>query len=571
VKSYGAVWLALLLLLGTLLPAHSAKASSASGETIEVYLNQQQIAFPDAKPYAVDNEVMLPVLYVLEQLGAEVNWHAEREAIDIYWGYDYIELQAGDRSAGYNGYYTPFDKPSLLREARLYVPESFFRNIFGFATKYDAARRVLHIDSGEAYEELAREIVNLLVQGEHAAAANRYFDAELLAEQPVAQLQDIWTEYGVADLRTAELYWINGYRDGDHYVAVIDVDYGHIMFETHLWFDEDGKVAQLEFNNYYASRQLPAGVKEETVEIAAASEFALGGTLTMPEADHPVPAVVLLHGMGPYDRDSSVGNYRLFRDLAWGLAEQGIAVLRYDKRTYTYGYDMSEEEYKALTVKEEVIDDAIAAAELLRQDARVDGRHVYVIGHDLGGSLVPRLQAEGGGYAGAVLMAASARPLWETLYDQYQSAIERELDDADMQEYYSNWLEEQRAAALRVPSMTDEQLADTTIFDVPAPYFLDLERHSIQSYVQRMQIPVLVLQGGADLQLDAELEMAQWKEELRSKPQTEYALYPGLNHYFMRSEGEYAGTYYEYYTEAEAAPEVIDDIAVWIRARAGIR
>ena len=103
----------------------------------------------------------------------------------------------------------------------------------------------------------------------------------------------------------------------------------------------------------------------ETDVTVGTVHWALPGTLTLPNGDGPFPAVVLVHGSGPQDRDETIGPNKPFRDLAWGLASQGIAVLRYEKRTRAHSAKMAAVK-DTLTIKEEAIDDAIAAASLLR-------------------------------------------------------------------------------------------------------------------------------------------------------------------------------------------------------------
>ena len=92
----------------------------------------------------------------------------------------------------------------------------------------------------------------------------------------------------------------------------------------------------------------------------------LRGTLTIPNGSGPFPAVVLLAGSGPQDRDETIGPNHVFKDLAEGLSTRGIVVLRYDKRTYAY----KTLDPQTTTVKEEVIDDGVAAVKLLRARPR---------------------------------------------------------------------------------------------------------------------------------------------------------------------------------------------------------
>lgn len=94
------------------------------------------------------------------------------------------------------------------------------------------------------------------------------------------------------------------------------------------------------------------GVVEEDVVINAGTEWELNGKLTLPAGQEgPFPAAILIHGSGPSDMNETVGGCSPFRDLAVGLARQGIAVLRYDKRTFAHAQQLSQGNVAELTIK----------------------------------------------------------------------------------------------------------------------------------------------------------------------------------------------------------------------------
>ena len=161
---------------------------------------------------------------------------------------------------------------------------------------------------------------------------------------------------------------------------------------------------------------------EEKIIIGKNTKHPLNGILTLPdEINNPVPAIVLVHGSGPSNMDEKVGKLTPFKDLAEGLANRGIAVIRYDKRTYAHKKQFINK--PDTSVKEETIEDAILATELLRNDSRIDSDKIFIIGHSMGGMLAPRIDAEGGNYKGLILLAGSPRRLEEIMIDQNKEAL----------------------------------------------------------------------------------------------------------------------------------------------------
>ncbi len=203
-------------------------------------------------------------------------------------------------------------------------------------------------------------------------------------------------------------------------IVVVPLQMERSEWRANLVFDAQGRLTTVRFapatmapaTPLAADWRAPAYVnpkKFRDVDVRVGfSPWVLVGALSLPAGKGPFPAVVLVHGSGPNDQDETVGAVKPFRDLAWGLASQGIAVLRYEKRTRTYGEKMSK---LPVTVKEEVIDDAVAAVDFLRDNDAIDKKRIVVLGHSLGGALAPRIAAATKGkVAGVVVMAGPTRP-----------------------------------------------------------------------------------------------------------------------------------------------------------------
>lgn len=296
----------------------------------------------------------------------------------------------------------------------------------------------------------------------------------------------------------------------------------------------------------------PTRFREEAVTVGA-GEWALPGTLTRPRGGGPAPGVVLVHGSGPGDRDETVGPNRPFRDLAWGLASRGIAVLRYDKRTRVHAARMAQ--LPTLTVKDETIDDALAAVALLRQTPGVDPRHIFVIGHSLGATLAPRIAAADPQLAGIVLLAGGTRKMEEMLVQQadYLTSVDSSIAPR---------LAPLREGAARIRALTPADSARPGfILGAPAAYWLDLRAYDILATARAIATPMLVLQGERDYQATRE-DFEALQRGLAQRPDVRFRLFPALNHLFIAGEGRSMPA--EYAQPGIVAEEVVTTIAGWI-------
>jgi uncharacterized protein len=289
-------------------------------------------------------------------------------------------------------------------------------------------------------------------------------------------------------------------------------------------------------------------------------------TLTVPRGKGPFPALVLVHGSGPEDQDETIGPNKPFKDLAQGLASCGIVVLRYEKRTHAFPEHVADN--GLFTVHDETMDDAEHAVSLLGTLPEVDGKHIYLLGHSLGGMLAPRIAAEDPRIAGIVLLAATARPLEKVVVEQlkYIAALPGNPNQAAMQQQIT--AAEKAATQIESAALQPSDRVDLLGAQIPGSYFLDLRSYQPATTAARLKIPILVLQGGRDYQVTA-ADYAIWQKALASDHAATFHFYPGLTHLFLSVPGSGAASPADYSVAGHVAPEVITDIAGWVKANSG--
>ena len=299
----------------------------------------------------------------------------------------------------------------------------------------------------------------------------------------------------------------------------------------------------------------------EKVIVGAGSAYPLNGLLTLPaDRSGPVPAVVLVHGSGPSNMDEKVMKLTPFKDLAEGLVKYGIASLRYDKRTFVYARKMAKE---CVTVKEETIDDAVLAVQMLKKDTRIDPDRIFVVGHSMGAMLAPRIDAEGADVKGLVLMAGTPYRL--------EDIVLRQFRQAGGSKSVLKWIVglENRIFSGKFNGLyqMDDETAKKKKFagNVSLYYFKEMGKKTAADYLLETEKPVLILQGGKDFQVLAEDDFRKFQELLAGRKNTVSICYPDLNHVFVTAiYDDILKASKEYSVERHIGEEVIRDIASFI-------
>jgi dienelactone hydrolase len=301
-----------------------------------------------------------------------------------------------------------------------------------------------------------------------------------------------------------------------------------------------------------------ASAYSESPLTIGSGEWALPATLDMPVGAGPFPLVVLVHGSGPGDRDETVGAEKPFRDLGVGLASRGIAVLRYDKRTKVYGGKVLG--LSDFTVKDETIDDALDAVKTARAQPKIDPDRIFVLGHSLGGMLIPRIAAGDSRLAGVIVMAGAARPLEQAIVEQLRYLA---TADGTISPDEQKAIDQASANATAIEALTPADAnSGRTILNAPASYWLDLRGYDPPTSAKNVQQRMLILQGERDYQVTMN-EFDRWKTALAGKPHVTFRSYPALNHLFIAGTGRSLPAEYETPGHVDAA--VVGDIADWIK------
>ena len=223
---------------------------------------------------------------------------------------------------------------------------------------------------------------------------------------------------------------------------------------------------------------------------------------------------------------------------------------------------MIEEKDTKLTVYEETILDALAAADLLRKTEKIDAKNVFILGHSLGGMLIPRIANADSKNTGFIIMAGPTRPLEDLLVEQieYISLLDGSLSDEEKAN-----LDQIKSKVQKIKKLTPENSSQMTekFLGAGADYWLDLKGYDPAEAAKSIDRPILILQGGRDYQVTT-VDFNGWKKTLSKKDNVEFKLYPAHNHLLIP--GKDKCTPAEYQNVGHVDIEVIDDIVTWLKS-----
>ncbi len=410
----------------------------------------------------------------------------------------------------------------------------------------------------------ATDFFNAMQEGKFDQAQS-FFDESVKSKIPVDVLTQLWTNIGTKLGKVKSITPVRSQQQGDYTLVIVEGDFENDTQNFTLAFNTTGKMvgfflqpksaASAYINPQYADT---TKYKEQQLYIQTPGHQ-LAAIITTPKNVRNFPIVVLLHDSGPADMDETTGPNKPFKDIAAGLAAQGIASVRYVKRTLLY----SQEFNVPFTVKEEVIDDAVAAIATARKVAGANVNQIYLFGHGLGGMLTPRLAILAPDLSGLILAAAPARKMTDLLMEQNKYMFDMAKDTTQaMKKSY----DEAVALLSKVKLIKQGSIKpDSVVAGLPASYWIDQNSYDQVGSAKKLKKQrFLVLQGGYDFQV-SKIDYDLWVKALSGKKGNAFKFYPDLNHLFIiRTE---KGNTTQYKNAGNVSATVINDIAAWINQK----
>lgn len=308
----------------------------------------------------------------------------------------------------------------------------------------------------------------------------------------------------------------------------------------------------------------------------------LAGTLTLPFSGKNFPAVILITGSGPQNRDEEIMGHKPFWIIADYLTRRGIAVLRVDDR----GVGESEGNFAVATASDYVTD-VKAAFDFLQKRKDIDSRRIGVLGHSEGGSVAFRWAGKNEKVAFVVSLAGVAVKgeqlllkqvevigrsegmtdiQWDSLApilrNRYAILAQEKSSEEIKKELYADVTKGVSPKDLADPNV--KKRIDSGVEQMTSPWYLNFIKYDPVVDLKKVKCPVLALNGMSDIQVDANMNLSAIEEAVRSNGNTRVTLkkYPELNHMFQHCRTCTLREYGE--LEETISPEVLQDIASWI-------
>ncbi len=290
---------------------------------------------------------------------------------------------------------------------------------------------------------------------------------------------------------------------------------------------------------------------EDFEVVVGQAPWELPGIITIPVGSGPFPAVVLAGGK---DLDGTGVMTKLSRDEAWGLATRGVASLRFDRRTHAHALETARQQ--EFTIDDELVDDTLAAVEVLRRTPRIDPARVYVSGVSLAGFAAPMVGLRDPSIAGLIIAVAPSGLLhdWVWRHSQYRLGLDGDVTALDQGSIRSAKALSESISAWVAGGAAPRDIA------VKRSYYAHLSTYRPEDAAYRLPMPIFVISVERDRTVPPE-DAETWIESLRLRRNVAFRLYRGHTHALVN---ELSLTKSSSDMGVHMSWDVISDMATWI-------
>jgi dienelactone hydrolase len=410
------------------------------------------------------------------------------------------------------------------------------------------------VSLSDNYQDVAKELCEQMAKGEFSDTADK-FSGALKNQLTKSQLEAVWVQT-VDSLGEFENFIETDMTvKGDTSVTTSVLQYENGGLQVTISFDNKGGLVGI-YLNYCSIDGDEKSTAAESNEIFTEyniniGDYSLNGMLTVPNNVQDPPVAILVQGSGQTDMNEQISGIKPFQDLAHGLAEHGIATIRFNKRFYQFPDLYSE----LSTIEDEVLDDVYSAIKFAQEDSRVSNDNIFVIGHSLGGMLCPKIAYDSQNITGIISMAGSPRKLEDIILDQniaYLKTLDIDVLDKNIQ------IDLVKQEVNKIKQLSDSDNGSEHIFECSVSYWKSLNHIKTEDIINQITLPMFFVQGDEDSQVYADVDFEQWKELLSDRDNCSFKLYEGLNHLFIDN-GES-----EEDENQQMDDTVIEDISKWI-------
>lgn len=403
----------------------------------------------------------------------------------------------------------------------------------------------------------AQEFINLMSRSKFDEA-HSFFSGEVKNMISPAQLGEVWKQYTGTLGSYKGFTPKSGKASGGNYIVESVLEFSKEKLVLKLTFGRNNDLLGMFFSQYADEIPLPPNTMETEVKIGA--PYPLGGKLLRPLGKEKAPVIIMLSGSGPNDMDATIGPNKIFKELSYRLAEKGIATLRFDKRTFTYP-----EKFADGTFPYDLESEYLSDIRYILQNKTLllgeDHGDIYVLGHSLGGFLMPAISMIDDEVKGYIIASGNFDGIEKLLLPQFEhiySHTDMAEDDKRIQ-----------ISALRERLRNLEQSLSSNLdtlelpLNIPMSYWRSQSENSPLMFRNKIgkDKNFLVLQGSRDYQVTPD-QADKWKEYFRETEGAKVVILEGLDHIFHY--GTDVSKPDDYSKADTISPLITEEISKWI-------